>query len=172
MVAFRWWSGVWSKITKAKEKRLPEDHSPYKSHIFPLYNGIGLTTHALTEISHLGNLYDVMRISQNRNRTLKFLKKSEKYFYIYFFRKSKIGFQAFMRTIINLFVKKFQPDLSKTMTSMQLYSDHTCRLPACYLAKRRAFCKICFLVEMFVYLYIFFFVTIFSNFNSLCRSQF
>ena len=47
-----------------------------------------------------------------------------------------------------------------------------------YLAKRRAFCKICFLVEMFVYLYIlvflyiFFFVTIFSNFNSLCRSQF
>ena len=42
------------KITIAKEKRLPEDHSPYKSHIFPLYNGIGLTTHALTEIPHLG----------------------------------------------------------------------------------------------------------------------
>ena len=46
-----WW---WAKITIAKEKRLPEDHSPYKSHIFPLYNGIGLTTHKLTEISHLG----------------------------------------------------------------------------------------------------------------------
>ena len=56
-----WWSGGgmvvewwWSKITKGKEKRLSEDHSPYKSHIFPLYNGIGLTTHELTEISHLG----------------------------------------------------------------------------------------------------------------------
>ena len=38
----------------SKEKRLSEDHSPSKSHIFPLYNGIGLTTHELTEISHLG----------------------------------------------------------------------------------------------------------------------
>ena len=59
VVAFWWWrfgGGVvcWSKITIAKEKRLSEDHSPYKSHIFPLYNGIGLTTHELTEISHLG----------------------------------------------------------------------------------------------------------------------
>ena len=44
----------WSKITIAKEKRLSEDHSPYKSHIFPLYNRIGPTTHELTEISHLG----------------------------------------------------------------------------------------------------------------------
>ena len=40
-----WWrfgGGVvfWSKITIAKEKRLFEDHSPYKSHIFPLYNGM------------------------------------------------------------------------------------------------------------------------------------
>ena len=64
VVEFRWWSGVWSKITIAKEKRLPEDHSPYQSHIFPLYNRIGLTTHALTEISDLGSLYDVMRISK------------------------------------------------------------------------------------------------------------
>ena len=44
----------WSKITIAKEKRLSEDHSPNKSHIFPLYNGIGLTTHELTDISPLG----------------------------------------------------------------------------------------------------------------------
>ena len=43
-----------TKITIVKEKRLSEDHSPYKSHIFPLYNGIGRTTHELTEISHLG----------------------------------------------------------------------------------------------------------------------
>ena len=43
-----------TKITIVKEKRLSEDHSPYKSHIFPLYNGIGLTTHELAEISHLG----------------------------------------------------------------------------------------------------------------------
>jgi len=64
VVEFWWWSGVWSKITKAKEKRLPEDHSQFKSHIFPLYNRIGLTTHALTEISDLGNLYDGMRISK------------------------------------------------------------------------------------------------------------
>ena len=64
MVAFWWWRRVWSKITIAKEKRLSEDRSPYKSHIFPLYNGIGLTTHELTEISHLGDLYDVMRISK------------------------------------------------------------------------------------------------------------
>ena len=49
-----WWSGVWSKITTAKEKRLSEDRSPSKSHIFPLNNGFGLTTHELTEISHLG----------------------------------------------------------------------------------------------------------------------
>ena len=59
VVAFWWWrfgGGVmcWSKIMIAKEKQLSEDHSPYKSHIFPLYNGIGLTTHELTEISHLG----------------------------------------------------------------------------------------------------------------------
>ena len=31
-------------------------------------------------------------------------------------------------------------------------------LDVCYLAKRRAFCKICFLVEMFVYLYICIFI--------------
>ena len=43
-----------TKITIVKEKRLSEDRSPYKSHIFPLYNGIALTTHELTEISHLG----------------------------------------------------------------------------------------------------------------------
>ena len=43
-----------TKITIVKEKRLSEDRSPSKSHIFPLYNGIGLTTHELTEISHLG----------------------------------------------------------------------------------------------------------------------
>ena len=30
-----------TKITIVKEKRLSEDHSPYKSHIFPLYNGMG-----------------------------------------------------------------------------------------------------------------------------------
>ena len=53
-----------TKITIVTEKRLSEDHSPYKSHIFPLYNGIGLTTHKLTEIPHLGTLYDVMRISK------------------------------------------------------------------------------------------------------------
>ena len=48
------WSGVWSKITTAKEKRLTEASQPVKSHIFPLYNGFGLTTHGLTDISHLG----------------------------------------------------------------------------------------------------------------------
>ena len=48
------WCLCWSKITIAKEKLLSEDHSPNKSHIFPLYNGIGLTAHELTEISHLG----------------------------------------------------------------------------------------------------------------------
>ena len=45
VVAIWWWRRVWSKITTAKEKRLSEDRSPSKSHIFPLYNGIGLTTH-------------------------------------------------------------------------------------------------------------------------------
>ena len=54
VVAFWWRRRVWPKITIAKEKRLSEDRSPYKSHKFPLYNGIGLTTHELTEISHLG----------------------------------------------------------------------------------------------------------------------
>ena len=54
VVVIWWWCRVWSKITTAKEQRLSEDHSPSKSHIFPLYNGIGLTTHELTEISHLG----------------------------------------------------------------------------------------------------------------------
>ena len=54
VVAIWWWRRVWSTITTAKEKRLSEDRSPYKSHILPLYSGIGLTTHDLTEISHLG----------------------------------------------------------------------------------------------------------------------
>ena len=45
------------------------------------------------------------------NGTLKFWKNHKKLF----FRKSRICFQAFMHTIINLFVKKFQPDLSKTV---------------------------------------------------------
>ena len=49
-----WLVGLRFKIMTDKEKRLSEDRSPYKSHIFPLYNGIGLTTHELTEISHLG----------------------------------------------------------------------------------------------------------------------
>ena len=53
VVAIWWWSGVWSKITTAKEKRLTEDRSPIKSHIFPLNNVFGLTTHGLTDISHL-----------------------------------------------------------------------------------------------------------------------
>ena len=39
--AFWWWCCVWSKITTEKEKRPSEDRSPYKSHIFPLYNGMG-----------------------------------------------------------------------------------------------------------------------------------
>ena len=46
------------------------------------------------------------------NGALTFLKKSEKTF---FFRKSKIGFHAFMRAIINLFGKNFQPDPSKSV---------------------------------------------------------
>ena len=56
VVAFGWWS----KITIAKEKRLTEASQPVKSHIVPLYNGVGLTTHELTDISHL---YGVVRIS-------------------------------------------------------------------------------------------------------------
>ena len=81
MVEFRWWSGVWSKITKAKEKRLPEDHSPFKSHIFPLYNRIGLTTHALTEISDLGSLNVVMRISKTATIYI-YIYKKKIYIYI------------------------------------------------------------------------------------------
>ena len=46
------------------------------------------------------------------NGTLKLFEKNPKFF---FFRKSKIGFRAFMRTVINLFVKKFQPHPSKTV---------------------------------------------------------
>ena len=42
-----------TKITTAKEKRLTEASQPDKSHIFPLYNGFGLTTHGLVDISHL-----------------------------------------------------------------------------------------------------------------------
>ena len=42
-----------TKITIAKEKRLTEASQPDKSHIFPLYNGFGLTTHELVDISHL-----------------------------------------------------------------------------------------------------------------------
>ena len=42
-----------TKITIAKEKRLTEASQPDKSHIFPLYNGFGLTTHGLVDISHL-----------------------------------------------------------------------------------------------------------------------
>ena len=38
-------------------------------------------------------------------------------------------------------------------------------LSACYLAKRRAFCKIWFLVEMFVYLYIFLFIFLLQFFQ-------
>ena len=34
-----------TKITTAKEKRLTEASQPDKSHIVPLYNGFGLTTH-------------------------------------------------------------------------------------------------------------------------------
>ena len=34
-----------TKITIAKEKRLTEASQPVKSHIVPLYNGFGLTTH-------------------------------------------------------------------------------------------------------------------------------
>ena len=52
-----WWL---SKIKKGKEKRLSEDHQPDESHIVPLYNRLGLTTHGLTEISDLGKLYDVL----------------------------------------------------------------------------------------------------------------
>ena len=42
-----------TKITTAKEKRLTEESQPDKSHEFPLNNGFGLTTHELTDISHL-----------------------------------------------------------------------------------------------------------------------
>ena len=49
---------------KVKQKRLPKDRSPV-NHTYPLYTtGLGLTTHELTEISDLGNLYGVMRISK------------------------------------------------------------------------------------------------------------
>ena len=49
-VVVEWWL---SKIKKGKEKRLSEDHQPDESHIYPLYNRLGLTTHGLTEISDL-----------------------------------------------------------------------------------------------------------------------
>ena len=42
-----------TKITTAKEQRLTEASQPDKSHIFPQYNGFGLTTHGLTDTSHL-----------------------------------------------------------------------------------------------------------------------
>ena len=42
-----------TKITTAEEKRLTEASQPDKSHEFPLYNGFGLTTHGLVDISHL-----------------------------------------------------------------------------------------------------------------------
>ena len=41
--------------------------------------------------------------------------KIRKIFLHIFLSKIKIGFRAFMHTIINLFVKKFQPDPSKTV---------------------------------------------------------
>ena len=41
-----------TKITIGKEKRQTEDRSP-SNHIVPLYNGIGLTTHGLSDISDL-----------------------------------------------------------------------------------------------------------------------
>ena len=56
-VVVEWWL---SKRTKGKEKRLSEDHQPDESHETPLYNRLGLTTQALTEISDLGNLYVVL----------------------------------------------------------------------------------------------------------------
>jgi len=53
-----------TKRTIDKEKRLPKDRSPV-NHTYSLYTtGLGLTTHELTEISDLGNLYVVMRISK------------------------------------------------------------------------------------------------------------
>ena len=47
--------GDWSKIMIEKRKMAnSKRRSPNESHIFPLNNGFGLTTHELTEISHLG----------------------------------------------------------------------------------------------------------------------
>jgi len=50
-----------------------------------------------------------------QQRDFEIFEKIRKIFLYIFFRKSKIGFHAFMRTIINLFVKNFQPDPSKTV---------------------------------------------------------
>ena len=46
--------GDWSKIMIEKRKMPNSKHrSPDESHIFPLNNGCGLTTHELIDISHL-----------------------------------------------------------------------------------------------------------------------
>ena len=55
-----------TKRTIDKEKRYLKI-TARKSHIYPLYNRMELTTHALTEISDLGNLYVVNANFQNRN---------------------------------------------------------------------------------------------------------
>ena len=59
-----WWScsgallvvAIWCLVQNNDSKRKTansKNRSPNESHIFPLYNGFGLTTHELIDISHL-----------------------------------------------------------------------------------------------------------------------
>ena len=50
------WLLEWCLVQNNDSKRKTansKNRSPNGSHIFPLYNGFGLTTHGLTDISHL-----------------------------------------------------------------------------------------------------------------------
>ncbi len=47
----------WAEVQNNDRKRktaISKSRSPNESHIIPLYNGFGLTTHGLTDIAHLG----------------------------------------------------------------------------------------------------------------------
>ncbi len=51
------WLLRWCLVQNNDSKRktaISKSRSPNESHIIPLYNGFGLTTHELTDIAHLG----------------------------------------------------------------------------------------------------------------------
>ena len=59
----------------------------------------------------------------------------------------------------------FHPCLFVTCENFRKYVGLSVCPNVCYLAKHRAFCKICFLVEMFVYLFIYLYIYIFFCYN-------